>query len=206
MSTLPATSPDTGELAKPEAVEADQEAALAPAKPAVGTGATPLVAQLLALAIVVLGAVGIEEALVRWGWISTSSWTSAVVDAGDGIDHGNALVLVVGIVAILLGLLLLVVALRRRPRRGLQVAANTNVDLRSRDLETMSRLLLGGPGAVTDARVKASRRKVAVRVVSGADDDQVDAVRDDVRERLQPLLTSLERTPRLKVTVKKRSH
>lgn len=205
MSAVPAPEPHDAELARPDEVVADGDAALSPAKPAVGTGATPLVAQLLALGLVVLGAVGVQEALVRWGWVTTRSWTSAVVDAGDGVEHSNVLVLVVGVVAVLLGLLLLVTALRRRPRRGVQVSATTNVDLRTRDLATMSRLLLSGPGAVTDPRVDAKRRTLKVRAVSGADDDQTGAVRDDVRERLQPLLSSLERPPRLKVTVKKRS-
>lgn len=208
MSAVPSGNvprPASTELSRPEAVAADPADALSPAKPAVGTGASPLVAQLFALALVALGAVGVQEALVRWGWISSPSWTSAVLDALDGVEGSSALVLVVGVVAIVLGLLLLAVALRRRPRRGVQVGATTNVDLRTRDVESMARVLLDGPGAVTDARVRASRRRVVVKAVSGADDDQLGAVRDDVRERLRPLLAALEHTPRLKVSVKRRS-
>lgn len=202
---MTATPDATTELTRPEEVAPDEAAALSPAKPAVGNGSVPFVAQLLALLLVVLGVVVGQHALVRWGWVSGGSWTDSVVSYLDGVQHGSVWVLVIGVVAIVLGVVLLLTALRRRPRRGLQVAARTGVDLRAHDLSRMAEALLGGAGAVTDARVRATRRKVRVRATSGATDDLRAEVADDVRERLEPLLGGLARRPRLKVTVTDRS-
>ncbi|GGF50271.1 hypothetical protein GCM10011519_25300 [Marmoricola endophyticus] len=202
MSTLPAVPDDTADVARPDEAVPDAEAALSAAKPAVGTGAVPLVAQLVALALICLGAVGVQSALVVWGMVPGPAWTSVGIDAADRVRREDVWVLVAGIVAVVVGLLVLRVALHRRPRRGLPVAATTAVDLRPRDLVRLAENLLAGPGAVTGARAKASRRRLKVDVVSGATPDQRAAVAADVRERLEPLLLAMARRPRLRVKVR----
>lgn len=201
---MSAPTPTTS-LARPEEVAPDQESALEPAKPAVGNGSVPFVAQLLAVLVIALGVVVGQHALVRWGWVGGPSWTRSTLSTLDKVQHDELQVLLTGILAIVLGVVLLLTALRRRPRRGLQVAARTGVDLRERDLARMSEALLSGAGAVTGARVRATRRVVRVRAASGASTEQNDAVRDDVQQRLEPLLSGLARRPRLKVTVQNRS-
>ena len=196
----PATS-----LVRPGEVTPDQDAALEPAKPAVGNGSVPFVAQILALLLVVLGVVVGQHALVAWGWVGGPSWTRSTLSTLDDVQHDELQVLLTAVLAVVLGVVLLLTALRRRPRRGLQVAAHTGVDLRTRDLARMAQALLSGAGAVTGARVHATRRVVRVRAASGATAEQNDAVRDDVQQRLEPLLSGLARRPRLKVTIENRS-
>lgn len=195
--TTPGSTPST-DLAP---VDPDASAALSSAKPAVGTGSSPFVAQLIALALICLGAVGIEEGLVRTGAITETSWTSSAVSTLDGIQHGDVWVLVTGIVAILVGLLLLVVVFRRRPRWGIALAAQTGVELRPTDLAKVAESLLAGAGAVTGSTVRATRRKVTARVSTGSTKDHDDEVREDVKHRLEPVLDALEHRPRLRVKI-----
>jgi hypothetical protein len=172
------------------------------AKPPVGTGASPLVAQLLALALIALGVLGIEELLSSAGVIDNGSWTLAAVDALDGTAHDAPWVLVVSVVLVIAGLLLLPVVFRRRPRKAVELRASTGVHLRTRDLARVAVAALDGTDTVTDVSVKASRARLRVLVDSVAARDRNKAIDEDIRSRLAPSLGALERPPRLKISVK----
>jgi hypothetical protein len=176
--------------------------ALRAAKAPVGTGSAPLVAQLIALALVALGAVGVQGALADWGVIRQESWLAAAVRSLDGTRYDAPLVLVVGIVLAVVGLLLLPVVVMRRPRTSVDLDAETGVHLRTRDLARIVSDAVEGTDAVTDVDVKATRRKVKVRVTTLALKDRRDEIKDAARERVEPVLSALDSPPRLTVSVK----
>jgi hypothetical protein len=200
------TSPATDESSRrapslePAPAEPDPKDAMAAARPPVGTGSSPLVAQLIALALIGLGILGIQEALVRTSAITSSSWTSAVVDAVDGLTTATW-VLIVGAVLAVLGLLLLPIVFKRRPRKTVSLSASTGVYLRTRDLGRIAEGAIAGIDTVTDVSVKASRKKVRVTATTVAGTDRNADIADDVRARLAPCLGALEHPPRIKVSV-----
>ena len=87
----------------PDAASGPLRAGKAP----VGTGASPLVAQLFALALICLAAVAVQHLLVLQGAATGTSWLASAVESTDGISGDTPLVLAVGVVAVVLGLLLL---------------------------------------------------------------------------------------------------
>ena len=172
------------------------------AKAPVGVGSAPLVAQLLALLLIALGVVGIQETLVRTGAIQGSSWTEAVVKAVDGTTWTDPLVLAVGIVAVVLGLLLLPVGLLRRPRRSVALQAETGVHLRTKDLAKIASSAVEGADAVTDVHVEAKSRSLKVRATTVASKDRNVEIAKDLEQRLATSLDAVEHTPRTKVYIR----
>ncbi|GAA1923740.1 DUF6286 domain-containing protein [Nocardioides hwasunensis] len=195
-------SASTARVAAPPAPAVSAEDALRAAKPPVGTGASPLFAQLIALAFIGLGVVGVQALLVSWGVVTGPAWISSTVEAGDGIAGDSVLVLLTGIVAVVLGLLLLPVVFRRRPRKGLALSAQTGVHLRPRDLAEVLESRLEGTDTLTDVRVKATRRRVRITADSVASKGQNSQVQDDIEARVGPALDALERKPRLAVAIR----
>ena len=192
----------TGHTPEQSPDHSPDRAAMRAARAPVGVGSAPLVAQLLALALVALGAVGIQEALVRTGAWKTSSWTSAVVDSVDGVRYDDPIVLVLSIVLVVLGLVLLPLGFKRRPRTSVALDATTGVYLRSRDLARVAATAVEGADSVTDVDVKAGRRTLKVQATTVASRDRKDDIAQDIRSRLTASLDALERAPRLKVSVK----
>lgn len=186
MTTPPTTSPDQ---------------ALPPGKPPVGTGSAPLVGLLLAVALVGLGVVGVQTLLAALDAVAGPGWVERVVDTADGTAGDSSAVLVVGAAAVVLGLLLLPVALRRRPRRGLALRAGTGVDLRPRDVARVLASTLEDADAVTDLAVRATRRRVRVDATTVATRERTAAVTADLEERAAPALQALAHPPRLTVRV-----
>ncbi len=176
--------------------------ALRAAKPPVGVGASPLVAQLLALALVALGVVGVQALLSSTGATSQPSWIGTAVDAVDGTASDAPVVLVLGIAAVVLGLVVLPVALKRRPRKAIELDARTGVRLRTRDLSRLATAAVEDTDGVTGVRVKASRRRLRVVATSVAAKDRDAAVRADLERRLEPTLRALQRAPRVAVSVR----
>ena len=172
------------------------------AKAPVGVGSAPLVAQLLALVLVVLGVVLVREALVLAGAVAGSAWTTSIIDSVDGTRLTDPLVLVAGIVLAVVGLLLLPVGLLRRPRRSVALEAQTGVYLRTKDLAKVAKSAVEGADAVTDVAVEASRRALKVRASTVAGKDRNDEIARDVRERLASSLEAVEHTPRARVSVR----
>ncbi|KQT91527.1 hypothetical protein ASG49_10920 [Marmoricola sp. Leaf446] len=176
--------------------------ALRASKPPVGVGASPLVAQLVALGLIALGAVGVQALLSSTGAISQAPWTTSAVDAVDGTASDTPVVLVVAVVAILLGLLVLPIAFKRRPRKAIELDATTGVRLRTGDLSRVAKAAVEGTDGVTDVDVRASRRKLRVVATSVAAKDRDAAIRSDIESRLQPTLRALQHGPRLSVSVR----
>lgn len=200
MTTTP-TAPIGPDAAAPQAPAGVAEDAMRAGKAPVGTGSSPLFAQLIALALICTGVVGVQSLLVSFGAVAGPSWISWTIEAANGIRGGSAAVLAAGITAIVLGVLLLPVVFKRRPRKGVELSANTGVHLRPRDLARIAESALDGADAVTGVHVKATRRQIRIAATTVAGKDGNTAVVEDIRTRLHPALAALERQPRVKVTV-----
>ncbi len=171
------------------------------AKPPVGVGPAPFVGELVALLVVALGVVGVQEALVRSGLLDATSWSSAAVDAVDGLRVATW-VLVAGVLLVVAGVFVLPLAFRRRPRKTVQLLADTGVSVRSRDLGRLCEHALADADAVTDVSVRAGSRTLRVTATVVAPEERNAAVVEDLRTRLRPVLDALARTPQVKVSVK----
>lgn len=171
-------------------------------KAPVGTGASPLVAQLFALALIALAAVAVQHLLVQTGTASGTSWLASTVESTDGIAGDSPIVLVVGIVAVVLGLLLLPIALKPRPRKGIPLATTTGAHLRRRDLRRIVESAVEGTDAVTDVDVTVTRRRIRVTATSVATKDRDPETKAAIEERLTSVSDALERRPVVTTTVR----
>jgi hypothetical protein len=186
-------------VSAPDAPAVTRDDALRAAKAPVGTGASPLFAQLVALGCISAGVVGVQALLVSLDVASGRSWISSVVDSGDGIDGSSVQVVVAGVVAVVLGVLLLPVVVSRRPRTGLALDANTGVYLRRRDLGRVLEAALDGTASIARVSVRARRRTVLVVATSVDTPDRNAGIETDIGTRVDPVLAALEHSPRLRV-------
>lgn len=179
----------------PMAAAADTAALTAPKAP-VSPGVITAVGIVLALLVVALGVVGLHDALVAANAVRGGSWSAAAVSAVDGTRRALWLV-PVGALAVLVGLWLLLTALRPRPRTAIALRADTGVVLRPRDVAQLARSTAGEVDGVTSASASARRRRVSVAVVATSQDGVRDAVAAAVAARFAALST----TPSVRVTV-----
>ena len=156
------------------------------AKPPVGVGPVPFVGAVLALVLVAVGLAGIRDALVAIGAVEGEPWIDSVVDTVDGWQPQFWLV-PAGIALVLLGVWLILVALRPRSRTGVAVRAATGVFLRTGDVERLAARAASDVDGVLSARSSASHRKVEVRVAVTGGANTADRVRTAVQDALQPL-------------------
>jgi hypothetical protein len=97
-----------------------------------------------------------------------------------------------------LGLWLVLTALRPRRRTAIALDARTGVFLRPRDVAELARNAARDVDGVTSAKVTAGRRKVAVVARATARDGVEQKITQAVTIRLQ----ALTKAPRVRVTVK----
>lgn len=160
---------------------------MAAAKAPIGPGGISLVGLVLALLVVGLGVIGVQAALVISGALSGSSWFDSVVSQIDGASAQGWMV-PAGVVLALVGLWLLVLAIKPRPRTAVAVQAETGVFLRPRDLARIAVSAADGVGGVEDAHASASRGRVTVSVTTTGEDHGVaDAVEAAVSQRFAAL-------------------
>ncbi len=167
---------------------------LAAGKTPVGPGVITVVALLLALAVVGIGVLGIQTALVSAGALTGTSWLTWLIQGFDGLTAG-AWALSVGVALLLLGLLVLVAALRRRPRTAVALRASTGVFLRPHDVARLAENAADEVDGVSTASASATRSRVRVRVTTTGDAGVEEAVRAAVSERLG----ALDSLPRITV-------
>lgn len=181
------------------------DSAVAAAKPPVGVGASPLVAQLLAVGLVALGVVGVQDLLARTGVLAGEPWLDTALGAVDGVTSDSPWVLVGGVAAAVVGLLLLPVPFRRRPRKALELRATTGVRLRTQDLSRLVRGSLEAVDGVTDVEVHSSGRSLKVTAATVVSDERRAQVARELREQLEPTLEALQKAPRPRIKVKEAS-
>ncbi len=182
--------------------DAGGERPLKAAKPPVGSGTTPLFAQLVALLVIAVGVLGVQEALARTGLVSTS-WTSWLLTRADGRIATFAM-LVLFVVLVLVGLILLLAVFRPRPSRVLTLSAETGVFLRASDMARIAADRVAGVDGVDDVDAAASRKRLDLHVTTVEPPSGNSAVEAAVRSRLEPVLEVLGNPPRLSVDITNR--
>ena len=167
------------------------------AKTPVGPGAVTVVALMLALLVVAVGVLGVHDALVAAGAASGTPWIDAVVKTFNKLTPAVWLA-PVGTALVLLGLWMLLTALRPRPRTAIALNAKTGVFLRPRDVAKLARNAAQDVDGVTSAKVTVGRRKVAV----AARATTTDGVEQKITQAVTTGLQALAKTPTVRVTVK----
>ncbi len=184
MSTSPVTTPNQ---------------VLRPSKAPVATGLLPFLGVVWSVALLVLGLIGIRDALVYAGAIGGTAWIERVAADLDGQRAADWLA-VAGVVAVLLGLWLLSIAVKPRATNELAINAGTGVFLTKPGLRRVVKAAVTGVDGVDTATVSVRRSRVRVVASSWSDDDP-EATRRRIEDRLEHQLSTLQRPPSVRVRV-----
>lgn len=173
---------------------------MAAAKTPLGPGVISLVGVVLALLVITLGVVAAQTALVAAGALTGSPWLTTSVTAVNGLSPA-AWMLPGGIVVALVGLWLVITAVKPRPRTGVALQAATGVFLRPRDIARLAAAAADDVDGVQDARASATRTKVTVHVTTtGANDTTAQGgVADAVKTAVAGRLSALKKPVRVTV-------
>ncbi|NAZ87476.1 DUF6286 domain-containing protein [Kineococcus indalonis] len=166
-----------------------------PAAQATGSGRIGVVGPLLAVLLLALGLLLGREALVAAGALGGSAWLPAAAGGLDGLSAAWWLV-PAGLAVALLGLWLVVSALRPRSRRTVPLAAGTGVFVHVRDLARLASGAAREVDGVLSASSSATRRAVTVTVHGTGD------VREQVSAAVTGALAPLRTPPRVSVRVR----
>lgn len=165
----------------------------APARPA---GRLAVAAVLLAVAVVALGVLLLQDGLVRLGALDGPSWVAGVIE-GDGIAISPTWVVgAVGAVVALAGLATLAAALLPRRREGSPLRSDGLYVLDGDVARLASAAARTVPGVLHTTSVRR-RRTLAVSVLT----DGTPGVRAAVRDAVGSRVAALSRPPRLTVRV-----
>lgn len=162
-----------------------------------GSGPIGVVGPLLAVVCLALGLLLLRDALVAAGALSGTQWLPAAADGLRGFAPA-AWLIPAGIVVLLIGVWLVVTALRPRSRKTVPLTARTGVFLHTRDVARLASSAAHDVDGVLDVSTTATRRKVQVTVQSTAPGGVGESVERAVAERLATLQTA----PRIAVTVR----
>ncbi|MDQ2826711.1 MAG: DUF6286 domain-containing protein [Actinomycetota bacterium] len=178
---------------------------MAAAKTPVGSGVISLVGIVLALLLIALGVLGAQTALVAGGALTGSAWLTSAVTAVDGMRPALWM-LPVGIVVALAGLVLMLTAVKPRSRTAVALSATTGVFLRPRDVARLAAAAGEDVDGVQDAQASASRTKVALRIMTTAEDGsaEANAVADAVTSAVDQRLSALKKPVRVTVRAQRR--
>ncbi|MDQ3158001.1 MAG: alkaline shock response membrane anchor protein AmaP [Actinomycetota bacterium] len=171
------------------------------AKQPVGTGASPAYAVLLAVVLIALGVVGVQEGFVRSNAIDTASWTRTAVTKANDLDPADWM-LAVFIALIILGLLVLVSVFKPRKRTSLALNSDTGVYLRPKDLGRIIEHAATDVDGVTDVQTAASRRRLNITVTALTPSTLNAETIASINNVIEPDLAALQRRPRTKTTIK----
>ena len=142
-----------------------------------------------------VGVVGVQAALVAAGLLHGTSWLTWIIQQFDGLT-ASAWMVPAGIVLVLLGLWLVMMALRPRPSTAMTLAASTGVFLKPADVARLAVAAADQVDGVQDAKASASRGKVSLRIVGTGSSAIAGEVKQAVTERLSAL------DPPVKVSVR----
>lgn len=171
-----------------------------------GSGPEPLAvagsrvaAAVLALSLLGLGVVAGREALAAWGAVGGGSWLPTVADSIGAVGP-QWWVLPTAVALVLVGVALLLVALRPRRRRHLLVGDGEGVWVHVDDLARLVRASVADLPGVLEARVRGGRRVLRVDVVTTA--SVTAPVRTQVERLVEQLLEDVHPRPRARVRVR----
>ncbi len=155
--------------------------------PPTGRPAASGASLLLGLALIGLAVVSVHDLAVDRGWAGGPSWTGSLLDRADGLTAGTGVV-IAAIAAVVVGLLLLVAALKPAPRTHDSTPGEPDVWVTRRALRAVAVGAAEDTAGVVAARATHRRGRVVVTVQS----DRPDAathVEASVREALAGLTT-----------------
>jgi len=152
------------------------------------------VGPVLAVLTIALGLVLVRDALASAGVLPSDGWVLTVLAAMNGQTR-TGWALAGGIVAALVGLWLIVIALRRRRRKALWLRKAAGVGIRPRDVARLARVAADDVDGVLDAKATAGLRNVNVDVRTTGDP----YTRDRVREVVTARLAALAKPPKVSV-------
>ena len=167
---------------------------LRPARAPTGSGVIGFVGPVLAVLTIALGLVLVRDALASAGVLPSDGWVLTVLAAMNGQTR-TGWALAGGIVAALVGLWLIVIALRRRRRKALWLRKAAGVGIRPRDVARLARVAADDVDGVLDAKATAGLRNVNVDVRTTGDP----YTRDRVREVVTARLAALAKPPKVSV-------
>lgn len=182
----------------PTTTEPTTPAAMPAAHQQTGAGTIGAVGPVLALVLTGIGGVLLHDALAEADSRPGRTWLAAVVDGLDG-STAEWWMIPAGAAVALLGVWLIVTAVRPRSRKMLAVTSQTGVFLRTRDIARLAAAAADDVDGVLSAGSVAGRRAVTVTVESDRD-----GIADLVRETVEQRLSALVNPPKVKVRV--RSH
>jgi hypothetical protein len=152
-----------------------------------GRPAASGVSLVLAVALVSVAVVSVHDLAVERGWTGGPSWTGSLVDDLDGLTAGTGVV-VAGVVLAVVGLLLVLSALKPAPRTHVATPGETDVWVTRRAVRAVAVGAAEDTGGVLEASARHRRGRVVVTVQSDHA-DIVPAVETSVREALAGLTT-----------------
>jgi Family of unknown function (DUF6286) len=171
---------------------------IAKARTPLGPGRITLVGVLLSVTTIAVGFIGIRDALISANVMTGRSWLERGVDSLNGLTPQWWCV-PVGVLMVLLGLWLLLVAVRPRPRTAIRLRSQTGVFMRPRDVKKLAERAADDIDGVISTKISASRRLARMNVnVTGNDTRIGETVREAVAERL----AALDAPPRLKIKMR----
>lgn len=188
------------DVAETETVgSADARSVRPGAQPLAPAGAS-YVGAALAVVLIVLGGLGVREALVAEGWIGGQRWLAGVVDAVDGAAPASWMT-VTGVAMAVLGAVLVLLAVKPRRRRAVAVESRTAIYIDVSDVARIATAAAESVAGVLSARTTATRQKVTVRCsVTGVGDS---ALGEKVHNAVSTELAGLQHIPRIKVRLAK---
>lgn len=160
-----------------------------------GSGPIGVVGPVLAVLLLALAVLLGREAAVGLGWLQGEPWLPSAAQALDGLG-AQTWMIAAGIVVALVGLWLLVTALRPRSRKTLPVTAETGVFVHTSDVARLASAAAREVDGVLSAKSSATRSSVAVHV-EALSPEVSSAVQQQVTDRLR----ALRSTVRVKVKV-----
>jgi len=161
-----------------------------------GSGPIGVVGPVLAVLLLALAVLLGREAAVGLGWLQGSPWLPPAASALDGLA-AQTWMIAAGAVLALVGLWLVVTALRPRSRKTLPVTAETGVFVQTRDVARLASAAAREVDGVLSASSSATRSTVTVDVEALAPDVSA-AVQQQVTDRLK----ALRKPVRVRVGVK----
>lgn len=182
----------TEALSAPTVVPADAPLPRAPA-PAAYLGAA------LSLSVAALGVIGIRDGIVAAGWVGGSMWTANAVNWIDGLSFAPWMI-PAGVIALLLGVVLVIMALAPRRTTAVPVAGQTSVVISHRDIARIAQSAARTVPGVIDANADSTRRTVTVRARTlGQGDSTITSV---VSQAVSASLAALATQPKIVVRIR----
>lgn len=172
---------------------------LTPAKRPVAAPAAGWVGVVLALLLIAAGIVLGRDVLIGTGAIDGAQWLPSAVAWLDGLT-AEQWMLPAGIGAVVLGIVLLIAALKPR-RRTHRPTSIDGVWMRKSDIVYLARRTAADRPGVDDAVATGSARKVKVRASAHAGAD-IAQVRADVADAVGSALATLADSPKIAVKIK----